>query len=311
MNRQEGSALLLALFTCLALAALILSAAAVTGIFERALEQESVGRGRAQELERHLATVTSGQARHWSPAVVGLDDQTRATIEEEGGEISGAWRLRLRIEQESRWLQAGLERAQDGLDIPVAALVATDLRFPPERDLPVVAVPPEHSATVALLSSAVPPPLDSGVDLRPLEEPWHLEEGSLRRLESSGLEAVSSLAAVAEARTMQTIRLAAMLASAEPGLGSPERPCLVVVHGGGTLDARDLGQLHAVLVVEGGDVLLDGTIVYGAVFATGTVGLGESGMIVYSESTLRWATDGSLTRVRLVPGTWAEGATGG
>jgi hypothetical protein len=47
--------------------------------------------------------------------------------------------------------------------------------------------------------------------------------------------------------------------------------------------------------------------VHGAVFATDTLDLGETGHIFFSRSVLRWATDRSLVRVRLVPGTRKEG----
>ncbi len=78
---------------------------------------------------------------------------------------------------------------------------------------------------------------------------------------------------------------------------------LVVVTGGADLDARDRGDLFGVLVVDEGSVRLDGTVLHGAVFATGDVALGQTGQILYSPQVLRWATDRSLRRVRLVPGT--------
>jgi hypothetical protein len=82
---------------------------------------------------------------------------------------------------------------------------------------------------------------------------------------------------------------------------------LVVVTGGADLDARDRGDLYGVIVVDQGSVQLDGTVLHGAVFATGEVALGQTGQILYSPQVLRWATDRSLHRVRLVPGTRWEG----
>jgi hypothetical protein len=81
---------------------------------------------------------------------------------------------------------------------------------------------------------------------------------------------------------------------------------LVLVTGGATLDARGKGDLYGVLVVDDGDLLLEGTIVHGAVFATGTVIFGDTGGILFTRPILRWATDRSLVRVRLIPGTRRE-----
>jgi hypothetical protein len=82
-----------------------------------------------------------------------------------------------------------------------------------------------------------------------------------------------------------------------------------VLAGGATLDARDQGDLYGVLVVDGGSVLLDGTVVHGAVFASGRVSLGISGQVLFARDMLRWATDRSLSRARLLPGTRREGMT--
>jgi hypothetical protein len=84
-------------------------------------------------------------------------------------------------------------------------------------------------------------------------------------------------------------------------------PCLIVVTGGARLDAKHLGDVYGVMVVDDASVDLDGTVVHGAVFATDTVDLGESGAIKFDRRILRWATDESLRRVRLAPGTRREG----
>ena len=60
-------------------------------------------------------------------------------------------------------------------------------------------------------------------------------------------------------------------------------------------------------MIDDGSVALDGTTLHGAVFATGSVDLGETGRVVYNRSILRWATDRSLVRTRLVPGSRWEG----
>ena len=81
---------------------------------------------------------------------------------------------------------------------------------------------------------------------------------------------------------------------------------LVVVTGGADLDARWLGEMTAVIAVDGGSLLLEGTVVKGAVFVTEQVDVGSTGRVEYRLATLRWATDTSLRRTRLAPGTRAE-----
>jgi hypothetical protein len=88
---------------------------------------------------------------------------------------------------------------------------------------------------------------------------------------------------------------------------TPEEPAIVALTGGATLDARDRGDFYGVLVVDGGSVLLDGTVVHGAVFASGAVDLGEMGQVLFAPRILRWAGDRSLKRARLMPGTRWEG----
>ena len=84
---------------------------------------------------------------------------------------------------------------------------------------------------------------------------------------------------------------------------SADGPALLVVTGGARLDARGRGDLYGVIVVDDGDILLDGTRVHGALFATGDVDFGLTGAVAFCRSILRWATDRSLVRDRLVPGT--------
>ena len=89
------------------------------------------------------------------------------------------------------------------------------------------------------------------------------------------------------------------------GGSGPESPLLLITIGGGVIDARNLGEVWGMLV-GAEDILLDGTILHGAAFCTGNVQLGYSGCVVYEESVRLWATDRSLYRVRLVPGTRME-----
>lgn len=91
------------------------------------------------------------------------------------------------------------------------------------------------------------------------------------------------------------------------GWGAPaDDPALLVLTEGARLDARGRGDVYGVIVADGGDVSLDGTTLHGALFATGTVDFGVVGEVVFCRAILRRATDGSLVRTRLVPGTRQE-----
>ncbi len=91
------------------------------------------------------------------------------------------------------------------------------------------------------------------------------------------------------------------------GGASADEPILAVVTGGATLDLTGLGDLFGVAVANDGGILLDQTTIHGAAFATYALDLGTTGQIRFSRYILRWATDRSLVRTRLVPGTREEG----
>ncbi len=80
----------------------------------------------------------------------------------------------------------------------------------------------------------------------------------------------------------------------------------MVVTGGADLDAAGLGDVHAVIVCDGGGVFLGGTRVHGAIFASGTVDFGSTGAVLFAPDVVRWAADRSLVRTRLVPGSRRE-----
>jgi hypothetical protein len=61
-----------------------------------------------------------------------------------------------------------------------------------------------------------------------------------------------------------------------------------------------------VIVVDGGGIDLQGTRLHGAVFASGAVDFGSDGAVLFSPAVLRWATDRSMLRTRLLPGTRRE-----
>ena len=83
-------------------------------------------------------------------------------------------------------------------------------------------------------------------------------------------------------------------------------PVLVVATGGPILDLTARGDLYGVIVAEEGSVRLEGTRLHGALLAGDWVDLGSSGQLLYDRAVWRWATDRSLVRTRLVPGTRRE-----
>ncbi len=134
-----------------------------------------------------------------------------------------------------------------------------------------------------------------------LDDPWRLDPG-WRALAAADAVAPGPGVTVMTGTAGRTVVL-----PPDSGGLAPDSPCLVLVTGGTTLDARARGDVYGVLVVDDGDILLDGTTVHGAVFASETFDAGETGRVLFYQTILRWATDRSLCRVRLVPGTREEG----
>jgi hypothetical protein len=166
------------------------------------------------------------------------------------------------------------------------------------------------------------PLLGEGCTLTRLDDPWRLDPGWRGLATDSTTEGAGGGVAGTDPpalrrQTAVAPGIGTLVVSGRPGqtLDLPsdcggftfESPCLVVVTGGANLDARGRGDVYGVMVVDDGDLLLEGTTVHGAVFATGTIDVGQTGRILFSRPVLRWATDRSLVRVRLVPGTRKEG----
>jgi hypothetical protein len=232
-------------------------------------------------------------------------------VQVEGGE---GWLLEADVIQDeavtSLGTSAWLEKGRDGIDLPSAALVAANVFAYPERPVPWL--------TRGEASDGTDPSPGSGIEARgyltqlpesaqisvgcflvKLDETWELDDG-WRDLLDGGCRlrhGVRVLAGV-EGQTL-------VLPEGVPAT-SVDSPALVVVLGGADLDARGMGSIHGVFVVDGGSLYLEGTIVRGAVFASGDVRFGLTGQVEFCGSVLRWATDRSLERVRVVPGTRRE-----
>ncbi len=227
---------------------------------------------------------------------------------------------------------AWLERGRDGIDLPLAAVVAEAVTATAGRVIPWVEIDGEESLGVGDTGSAggavvhVVRPLWSrssatGAPWPPSPPPGGSTPGwaNLDPVARGGRQASADAtepptgAAPQRPKRLRSPRAPGWCGfrgrfggsetlPADVGGLTPETPILVVLTGGATLDARNRGDLYGVIVVDDGSVLLDGTTLHGAVFATGTVNLGDTGRLLYSRSILRWATDRSLESGPARPG---------
>jgi hypothetical protein len=281
-HSHEGSALLLVLFACLGVAIAVQTLTTVVLCAERALADESTGRLHAGQKDEGLAVVRGHMLGSWLP-------QPWTEVTAVPNEVQG------RV------------RGRDGIDLPIAALVATRVVLGPNRVSPWLQVDEAAAgsplddvfsggtARVHLVEAFVGPAPGDGCVVTQSGSEWRLDDGW--RLVGRGLTAWGSGVLWMAAAPGETVSL-----PEECGGKNPDSPMLVVLSGGGDLDAREQGDLYGVLVVDGGSLLLEGTVLHGAAFVTDTVALGTSGSVRYSQRLLRWATDRSICRVRLVPG---------
>ncbi|MCL5736203.1 MAG: hypothetical protein M1274_11545 [Actinobacteria bacterium] len=319
-DEEEGSALLLVLFICLA-AAVVLQAA--TGVYlcaQRALADESLGRQRLGEKNEILSLLRQQAAARWGPVAwtetgTGEGMLDRVSLDDE-------WVLRASARQDpSRSLgmvSGWVERGRDGVDLPMAAVVAGSATADPIRTSVWIGLDNGEEDAGAETTRCFFGRLPEGLVLGPGCEatgwasPWALSPGweVLAAAGDSGGPGQASLEdglVPAERVLFQAGRVGLTVTVPEQyRTTTRDLPAFVVLTGGATLDAQSLGDFYGVLVVDGGSLLLDGTVVHGAVFASTEVSLGDSGEVLFSRSILRWATDTSLQRARLVPGTRGE-----
>ncbi len=201
--------------------------------------------------------------------------------------------------------------------MPRAAVVAGYLDGSAEREEDWVrsgeATPGEPTGEARVYAAEVAPGWrpGPGCALFSLDVAWRLDPGWQNVVSAEGVWGPRVI--VLQGSRGQVVALAgplALLAAGEGAAGSGRSGAaavLVLLTGGADLDARDLGDLYGVLVADDGSIRLDGTALHGAVFAGRTVDLGCSGQVAFSRAALRWATDRSLVRARLVRGTRTEG----
>jgi hypothetical protein len=320
----DGSAVLLALFVCLAVASVVQVLAVVVMCGARAVGDESVGREQLAQRDEGLARLRAAALETWREMPwASLGEAASHTYGQlsqiEGSEeCSEEWVLAAGVRHNPTvtlaTTSAWLERGRDGLDLPYAALVATQVLVAVERASQWLGIEEAYAedgaggeggggaseAVAYVLRLPESRQIEEGCSLVEMKEPWELDDG-WRALFKSPLP-LGPRVRLMSGEEGDTILLPADLAAS-----SVDDPVLVVVLGGADLDARAAGDVHGVLVVDGGSALLDGTILHGAAFVGDCIDFGLNGRLEFCDPVLRWATDRSLQRVRLVPGTRREG----
>ena len=311
LDMARGSVVLFALFACLGVAVCIQALSVAVLCSERALADEVGGRQRLASMDAVLATLRTKAAGEWLP--VDWKPQVHGAYVMHGrlveSEEDADWVLQAEVADSvdgpGQVVSAVVERGRDGVDLPKAACVASRVRVATGRQTDWLladdcADTGEPVTPVAWLRHPESAPImSSGYVVMGLSREWGLGEGWVEALADG--EIAGSSVMVLPGVVGQTVRLAAGV----PPCGQ-DRPLLVVVTGGADLDLRNLGDVWGVFLVDGGSVLLEGSTIHGAVFAGEAVDLGLAGQILFDARILRWATQASLERVRLVRGTRCE-----
>jgi hypothetical protein len=305
--------MLFVLFVCLGVAVLVQTLSVIAMCADGAIIAEDSGRSRMQEKDEALAAMREQVAHAWGPTPWGV---VRAGPEEVEGSLvdapeSQGWVLEATVRQRPEvsgiTVAALVERGRDGMDLPLAGLVADTVAAATGRTAPWLGIEEAEAALAAALVTSTAylrtmpavPLLDVGVTIADMGGAWRLDEGWRTFLR----QGAAGLAACGPQVCLVVEEGAGRVSLPEEWGVSADSPGLMVVTGGGSLDARGRGDIYGVIVVDGGDVLLADTRLHGAVFVTGTADLGATGALVFSPAVLRWATDRSLQRSRLVPGT--------
>ena len=336
----RGSVLLFVLFAALITAVSVQALSTVVLCATNTLLAEREGRSALGQQDQGLNELRSGALTNWQPIpwspFQGKDSSTSGNMQGALIELPGyngaAMEAVVRQELEVSTLTASalVEQGRDGLDLPFAAVVGARVKARSGRDQPWLwsnfeswsgcASESEcrEVASAWLLESHVEAPVADNCEILPLAEHWCLDEGWRQVLASPGGSQTTGLAVEASAganvigvgrtfliqgRSGGSISFPREVLQPEEGSGY----FLIVLTGGANLDARYLGLVRGVIVVDEGSALLDGTTVCGAVIVTESVDVGATGTVVFCSSALRWATDQSLRRVRLVPGSrWEQ-----
>ena len=324
---DRGSIVLFVLFVCLAVAVVVQTLTVVILCADRSLKAEIDGRARVEEKDEALATLRLRVLSEWGAmpwTVIAQTAGVQGTLSEvpDSGGSALAASVRHTADASPVVVSAWLERGRDGPDLPLVGLVAGSVTWVSGRPSPWLQVDPAGEAgaggvrpgtgpTGYLVTQPADPLLAEGVTLGSITASWRLDEG-WRRLAADHAHtpgepagSVSAMAAVAGV-TFLCGRPGESVPLPSGWGGAPGSVALLMVTGGADVDARDRGDLYGVIVVDEGNVALDGTVLHGALFAGDRVDLGSTGAVAFSEPILRRVTDRSLVRTRLVPGTRTE-----
>ena len=321
---ERGSVVLFALFVCVSIAVLVQTLSVIVICAHRGAEAESHGRQLMNDKDQALAGVRRELLSSWAPrgwsatSDEGQGVETAlAELPESGGTVLEA-SVRHSAEVSPITVAAWVERGRDGLDLPLAGLVAGEARWTTGRATPWLEVESPVAAgargrvvdgrpTAWLQTVPQAPLLGQGVVLGSLRAPWELDHGWRASLEAQGAAGTAPEGFGPGTATTVLRGQDDGTAPLPPGWGATQdQPALLVAVGGVSVDATGRGDVYGVIVVDDGAVSLDGTRVHGAVLATGTVDFGSSGEVFFAPATLRWATDRSFVRTRLVPGSRRE-----
>ncbi len=296
----SGSVLLLVLFACLAVSVLCLSLTSMFLAGQELLAEQADGRAEMANREQALGELLAHALSSWTPASISLPDGAGGRLDQDPSR--GDYLMTATVTQAShagpRTLAMEVERGRDGLDLPQAAIVAHTVRWGAGRESAVLSA--EESSSVPPLVATVTPceglPGPSPLAHRIITEPWRLDPGSVARFSQEGSPGREWDQEQPEDGVVFLPLSGQTLAPLYLTRFSSDEPFLLVARGEGRLDLSGLEELWGVLVVDGGSLRLEGTILRGAVFVTGELDAGETGGVVYSPSILSWARDRSCRR---------------
>ena len=198
-NGERGSILLFALFVCLAIAVLVQTLTVVVICADRATEAEDTGRGLMREHDEALSSVRRELLTNWAPRGLSWVGEGSAQVSTQVSEVpeSAGWVLDASVAHAETvspiGVSAWVERGRDGLDLPLAGLVAQSAAWPGERATPVMemdGVPstvaqagsPADGLAEWLVAEPGAPPLGVGLTAGVLRAPWKLDDGWRRFL---------------------------------------------------------------------------------------------------------------------------------
>lgn len=308
----HGSILLVVLLLVFGAAVLVAGLTLTSRAGLVSVEAEAGGREGLASADVALAGLARRAWSAWEPGAVPLSGGWDGELTEVPTEPTGLLSARVvpsgaggPADSARSWgysVDARVEMGHDGLDLPKAAAIAAKVVAAPERIQPVVLLESdaEGAATVCSGRGVDPALLGPGIVDVGLYQPWRLDAGTLAVALGEAGRQGSAVVTLTDRSTGWH-----RLPPGSPGEG-PEDPILVVAAGGAGLDLRDRGDLFGVVVVDDAGLRLEGTILHGAVVVSEDLDVGTGGQVLWSSSLYRWATDRSVRRVRLIPGSRAE-----